>query len=632
MDSTGVAAALAQQSDLCDGTWTSDDLEDLQDILDSLQSTGSPPDGSDDDCADVNNDTFLTRDDYDCLTGLLGGMYKSTRKCPDCQQSAFEICHDGIDNDCDGQTDSELRRESDACVCSELTLCDMGYDSDGIPGFSNSTDERLCRDMGEGFKWVTKRKWDATCGASGDAGNRAYCGNREYICTDKLKWEKCGPTTGCDSTITAGKETYWCRNINNTGWKWHKCPQCNSEATCKGSGASREKYTTGTEMLCEDKLLSCTASGWEKYPCNANVDCNDTLVFGGKEYWCRNMNDEGWGWTACPKCKKMGCEGVPSGRCESYGGDDIMACGGDTYYCTPNGWKKPLQGTFSYYTDPGPSIDGVWISPPIPDRTLWGPVGDSEESGAQPKWRIAQWGWTGSENGPLPYTLTSASLREGQGNCIGAADWRLVNKSVRVCWVPMNDGTYQAEVYHDGTDLPCGVEYDIFISPVTKNYPDYPPGFISQDESPPLSELSSLRYEFAASLKSSHVGRAGCHTNQRQVIASVVLNNPFNSQTLFYQINLDKRSHTSWFFKTAPKFGSSVSIEDYDEPQISSSRHEYSFDMLPLMKRVIQQGPSGMDKDLSHWRVTSAYIGGAVWGDSSHTFIFDHMNLVGKTK
>ncbi len=169
-DTMGSAEGTVGQPDLCDGTWTESDADTLQGILDSLQSAGLP--SGDYECADVNGDGFVTSDDGACLAGLLSGAYASTRECPACDPGPLEICHDGVDNDCDGQTDKDTYDNTagaaysgDMCSCNKDTPCNLAYDIDGIAGGEDS-DRKWCRDLGEGYRWYTEAE-GGSCEASG---------------------------------------------------------------------------------------------------------------------------------------------------------------------------------------------------------------------------------------------------------------------------------------------------------------------------------------------------------------------------------------------------------------------------------------------------------------------------------
>ncbi len=142
-----------------DGRLSEVDLDALSLVLDDLATTGVPYYNLK--CADVNGDGFMTADDEICLSGLLSGLYSSVADCPDCDKTSdYEICHDGLDNDCDGQADKETydnaagtAYSSDVCVCSSETPSSILYDADGVPGFSGPSDKEWCRDHSGAYSW-----------------------------------------------------------------------------------------------------------------------------------------------------------------------------------------------------------------------------------------------------------------------------------------------------------------------------------------------------------------------------------------------------------------------------------------------------------------------------------------------
>lgn len=93
-----------------------------------------------------------------------------------------------------------------------------------------------------------------------------------------------------------------------------------------------------------------------------------------------------------------------------------------------------------------------------------------------------------------------------------------------------------------------------------------------------------------------------------------------------------------------PSFGVSDTIGSYNEPCISSTRLNYSLNVLPFLRAAISAGPhpggytqhrglhlthltpplstaagSDMDHDLSHWAVGGFYIGTGLQGSVVHT-------------
>ena len=83
-----------------------DDLDKYEGILTQNIHGGQPYFG-DFMCADVNNDLHLSDEDYNCIQNVItnNGDWDSCSKCD--YEGKLEVCNDGEDNNCDGQTDSE---------------------------------------------------------------------------------------------------------------------------------------------------------------------------------------------------------------------------------------------------------------------------------------------------------------------------------------------------------------------------------------------------------------------------------------------------------------------------------------------------------------------------------------------
>ena len=180
-------------------------ITDTIEILGSRPYTKWPPY-----CLDINDDTFINRQgDLDCIIGLRSGQFSSFDDCPDCvQDSQLEVCHDGDDNDCDGQTDTETFDSAlgdfygfqgtnleDLCNCTPKTPCEMLYKISGLQG-SISTEQqvRRCSSLDDGgtFVWRAYDDWRCTSDKDGDT---LSCGDSSYICNQEI-WNLLGPEVG----------------------------------------------------------------------------------------------------------------------------------------------------------------------------------------------------------------------------------------------------------------------------------------------------------------------------------------------------------------------------------------------------------------------------------------------------
>jgi len=118
-------------------------------------------------CADVNGDGNVTEEDYLCLSAMLSGdATMRDAYCTSCMVAmqaygvdrhgrylryGLEICHDGLDNDCDGQTDED-------CQCDANQICDRRYDIDGI---TTTEDLAMCRSFGSTNFNTMQTTWGA---------------------------------------------------------------------------------------------------------------------------------------------------------------------------------------------------------------------------------------------------------------------------------------------------------------------------------------------------------------------------------------------------------------------------------------------------------------------------------------
>jgi len=97
------------------------------------------------DCADVNEDKLVSRDDEICIEAMLQGKTDYYRKCLGCDEnigewySPLEICNDGYDNNCDGLIDkTSLDPQEDQCSCGPETICSLPKDTySASPGVSD---------------------------------------------------------------------------------------------------------------------------------------------------------------------------------------------------------------------------------------------------------------------------------------------------------------------------------------------------------------------------------------------------------------------------------------------------------------------------------------------------------------
>jgi len=137
-----------------------------------------------------------------------------------------------------------------ALECNEKTLCSQTIIENNIT--------KWCRDLGEGYQWYTLEQGKSFCDSPEDIGNKGYCQGYEIICTDETVWRTCSPEQKCNTNFEINGIPHWCRNINDQGWKWHKCAQCNTGNFCEKNNFPSETFITGDYAQCETTYFTCT--------------------------------------------------------------------------------------------------------------------------------------------------------------------------------------------------------------------------------------------------------------------------------------------------------------------------------------------------------------------------------------
>jgi len=138
-----------------------------------------------DPCTDFNADKLCTNDDLLCLTAIVEQDEENIEDyCTDCvtQMIALdiygeEVCHDGYDNDCNGEID-------DLCECDANQDCLRRYDVDGVV---TTEDYLYCRDLSwAGWQWISNEEIMTNCQNCGDFEKTLSCESRGGpICLDK---------------------------------------------------------------------------------------------------------------------------------------------------------------------------------------------------------------------------------------------------------------------------------------------------------------------------------------------------------------------------------------------------------------------------------------------------------------
>lgn len=287
-------------------------------------------------------------------------------------------------------------------------------------------------------------------------------------------------------------------------------------------------------------------------------------------------------------------------------------------------------GATDLATQPGASI---WTAPNHYNGTFTSEAGDSSAPPAT--WYVAQWN--------IPQELV------GSKTVTPGAAWNISNQYGRVAYIP---GTGGYELAQSGSTSPaCGTEYDLFLEPTDNaNYPGYPLGIIPSGA---LSAISSIKMRAGINVTYEAVSSRCATPNVNYVayIASLVLSNTVNSQTLFVQIDMrDSRptqnNYRSWCpgYETDayPKqFCEDTDIRAFGAPALvpGAGRILYNIDLYSELRSLIQTGhvksmaSSGnsydvsLDTDLSHWNISGLYVGQTLQGGAVATSQWDLIDI-----
>jgi hypothetical protein len=252
--------------------------------------------------------------------------------------------------------------------------------------------------------------------------------------------------------------------------------------------------------------------------------------------------------------------------------------------------------------------NGYWLSPPTYTKQLYGPTW----SGAN--WNIEQWGTPTSQ---LPSFRNGSTSNSAAGATV-SGNGMLLNQS-----------TAQASC---GTTVPP--EFDLFAAPnITKTYPGYPSAALDVSPSANLSALSAISFGITLKPLAMHTLGTGCQSpatagvNQGVMMGGVILSDPTNGQTFFYQIQfavyrlhngVTTTSMPSYFYFTGAnaQWGYDDDATVYGEPQATvGTVTTYSFSLLSRLDQLIKKGRAyGMDQNLANWSINGAYYGNCAWG------------------
>ncbi len=301
-------------------------------------------------CADMNNDAVVDDEDYFCMDGTINGDITLTSPfCGICARDlqalgryGQEICHDGLDNDCNGYTDEN-------CTCDDGQSCSKLYDIDGLP---ETNDFAVCTAFGErdfsqwaagatedeeededdepegGFDWNPIDDVDGMCSEEG-WGNIMYCGGGEWTCLFNFL-----PGFSHNS----GNTEDWIENNEGGGEEGGGTTSASEINDMKGfrwMSAEGNIGPLGATYDCHDAPDCHT--GWNSVGTSSGSNCK--LIYEKKCRYCRFEFD------VCQK-EECGPSGGGMGGCDDGEGGESEVCPAEGLCMGSLGGLESGEGTF----------------------------------------------------------------------------------------------------------------------------------------------------------------------------------------------------------------------------------------------------------------------------------------------
>jgi hypothetical protein len=260
-------------------------------------------------------------------------------------------------------------------------------------------------------------------------------------------------------------------------------------------------------------------------------------------------------------------------------------------------------------------IHGFSIRPVAGRGALYG------ASDVRANWRIAQW------NNP------GRPLKDFGGiacptNCYDS------NSDAAQVILQTDKDSYRFSLKQDGTALPCErkgkpVEFDLLASP-------------TQMRTTPIAQMTALRLSLRFVVnEAKELEEKSCTRNIGQVLAALVMRNDHVSptQVFFYQLSLFRlnapTTPVGWWAPgvargggLTKRFGFRDSLASFDKtPASVGADASYEIDLLPRLKQIIAKGEHGLDTDINHWQLRSAYFGQHIWGNVAMSSTWERIDL-----
>jgi hypothetical protein len=289
---------------------------------------------------------------------------------------------------------------------------------------------------------------------------------------------------------------------------------------------------------------------------------------------------------------------------------------------------------------PGPAVYIQPSTPPNPSLPWYFPLTQSAgDWTATPTWLVSQWG--------IPSDLT------GTQTAAPGSNWGISNGWGALIYTA-SDKSYT--IAQNGTiagSPACGVEYDLFLSPLDANYASLPQGIAI---SKPLDQLANLGFRLGGTVTFENIQNR-CGPSHHADYVSYTASFAFGSttgQVLFYQVELRVAGHTpaggsfplanmAWCPNnndpaTAHQYcigDNIIYINSNQTNLVVGQRQQFMADILPRVKQVIQSqfvrgdGSNEMiDGNLSHWKLGGVYIGSMIQGGANVAAKWDSFCII----
>ena len=240
----------------------------------------------------------------------------------------------------------------------------------------------------------------------------------------------------------------------------------------------------------------------------------------------------------------------------------------------------------------------------------------------------------------------TASWHVGQwnnpsGNIPDFVNSKAANESLLVS----NEGSGEAiDIAQTGRWLECGppnkpTEFDGLIGANAKSiYPGVPSAGGIDLEKTSLAGFTSLTESITVKAVSAELtpGVQQCPTSKAVALAALVFTDVSQKSTLFFQIILgafNTNPHNVWWARGTNnrRFGYNY-VPDRILSLGSGGEKTLDRDVFPLLSLLIENNSVGMDNDLSHWRLSGAYFGNAIYGQVDIKTEWQGYRLVGELR